>query len=99
MAPSLSDPGGRESSLDLFELKVSITTINKGIQEVEILGERKKLILIEESISSELIGWKEKNKFWVDPNNYFVWKSEQNISPKLPKFTLQVTKRPTPQNP
>ena len=78
----------------LFDLKVSITIINKGIQEVEILGERKKLILIEESISSELIGWKEKNKFWVDPNNYFVWKSEQNISPKLPKFIFQVTKKP-----
>lgn len=79
----------------LLDLKVSITITNKGIQEVEILGERKKLILIEESISSEIIGWKEKNKFWVDPNDYFVWKSVQNLSPKLPKFTFQVTKRPT----
>ena len=78
----------------LLNLKVSISIINKGIQEIEILGERKKLILIEESISSEIIGWKEKNKFWVDPNDYFVWKSEQNISPKLPKFIFQVTKKP-----
>jgi len=78
----------------LLDLKVSISIENKGIQEIEILGERKKLILIEESISSDLIGWKEKNKFWVDPNDYFVWKSEQNISPKLPKFIFQVTKKP-----
>ena len=78
----------------LFDLKVAISIENKGIHEIEILGERRKLVLIEESISSELIGWKEKNKFWVDPNNYFVWKSEQNISPKLPKFIFQVTKKP-----
>ena len=78
----------------LFDLKVTISIKNKGIQEIEILGEKKKLVLIEESISSELIGWKENNKFWVDPNDYFVWKSEQNISPKLPKFIFQVTKKP-----
>ena len=78
----------------LVDLKVSISIENKGIQEIEILGERKKLILIEESISGELIRWNEKNKFWVDPDDYFVWKSIQYISPKLPKFTIQVTKRP-----
>ena len=78
----------------LLDLKVSISIAIKGIQEIEILGEKKKVILIEENISSELIGWKGKNKFWVDPDDYFVWKSIQNISPKLPKFTFQVTKRP-----
>ena len=78
----------------LLDLKVSISIAIKGIQEIEILGEKKKVILIEENISSELIGWKGKNKFWVDPDDYFVWKSVQNISPKLPKFTFQVTKRP-----
>ena len=78
----------------LLNLKVNVSITNKGVQEIEILGERMKLILIEENITSELIGWKEKNKFWVDPNDYFVWKSIQNISPKLPRFIVQVTKRP-----
>ena len=78
----------------LIDLKVTISIENKGMHEIQILGERKKLVLIEESISSELIGWKEKNKFWVDPIDYFVWKSEQNISPKLPTFIFQVTKKP-----
>ena len=75
-------------------LKVNVSITNKGLQEIEILGKSMKLILIEESITSELIGWKAKNKFWVDPDNYFVWKSIQNISPKLPEFIVEVTKRP-----
>ena len=78
----------------LLNLKVSVSITNKGVQEIEILGERMKLILIEESITSELIGWKEKNQFWVDPDDYFVWKSIQNITPKLPEFIVEVTKRP-----
>ena len=78
----------------LLNLKVNVSITNKGVQEIEILGKRMKLILIEENITSELIGWKEKNKFWVDPNDYFVWKSIQNISPKLPTFIVEVTKRP-----
>ncbi len=79
----------------LLNLKVKVSTKNKGLQEVEILGKRMKLILIEESISSEIIGWKAKNKYWVDPDSYFVWKSVQNISPKLPEFIFEVTKRPS----
>lgn len=79
----------------LINLKVKVSTKNKGLQEVEILGKRMKLILIEESISSEIIGWKAKNKYWVDPDSYFVWKSVQNISPKLPEFIFEVTKRPS----
>ena len=78
----------------LLNLKVNVLITNKGLQEIEILGKSMKLILIEESITSELIGWKAKNKFWVDPDNYFVWKSIQNISPKLPEFIVEVTKRP-----
>jgi len=78
----------------LFDLKVSVSIENKGMQEIEILGEKRNLLLIEETIASEQIGWKEKNKFWVDPEDYFVWKSIQNISPKLPEFTFQITKKP-----
>ena len=78
----------------LLNLKVNVSVTNKGLQEIEILGKSMRLILIEESITSELIGWKAKNKFWVDPDNYFVWKSIQNISPKLPEFIFEVTKSP-----
>lgn len=59
---------------------------------VEMLGTFRQLYLIEERISNSLIGWSEVNKFWVDDNN-FVWKSEQFISPKLPRFNIEVTKK------
>jgi len=79
----------------LLDLEAKISIVNRGTQEIKILGEVKKLILIEESISNDEIRWKAKNLFWVDPKDYFVWKSVQHISPKLPSFTLQITKRPS----
>ena len=51
------------------------------------------LTLIQEKITSPIIGWKEINKYWIDDKG-FIWKSEQNISPKLPTFYLEITKKP-----
>ena len=63
-----------------------------GSEKVDLLGSVRQLYLIEERISNSFIGWSEVNKFWVDDNN-FVWKSEQFISPKLPRFSIEVTKK------
>ena len=60
---------------------------------VQLLGQEKQLNLIEENIKNDFIGWRVTNKFWVD-DEMFVWKSNQSISPKLPEFYVEVTKKP-----
>lgn len=61
-------------------------------EQIDLLNSSKQLNLIEEKITNHFIGWTEINRYWVDNNN-FVWKSEQYISPKLPSFNIEVTKR------
>ena len=61
-------------------------------ERTELLGSTKELNIIEERISNNFIGWKETNMYWVDSDG-FVWKSEQHVSPKLPRFEIEVTKR------
>ncbi len=61
-------------------------------ERTELLGSIKELNIIEERISNNFIGWKETNMYWVDSDG-FVWKSEQHVSPKLPRFEIEVTKR------
>jgi hypothetical protein len=78
---------------ELINMRVEAKRKFIGVEEVKFLGFEKKLNLIEEKITNDYIGWKEINKFWVD-ENMFVWRSEQYISPKLPKFIIQVTKKP-----
>ena len=77
----------------LNNLKVTYTHSLKEIDNIELLFGTKRLQLIEEEISSTKVGWFRTNKYWVDDSN-FVWKSVQNISPRLPEISFEITKKP-----
>ena len=78
----------------LDNLKVTTSITLQENQNITILGEKKILTLYEEELRNDYLGWKVINRFWLDNNN-FVWKSEQTISPKLPKIVIEVTKKPS----
>ena len=77
----------------LIDMKVSGERRFIRKEEVKLLGRMQQLYLIEESFKNSYTGWKATNKFWVD-DEMFVWKSKQFISPKLPEFNIEVTKKP-----
>ena len=79
---------------NLNNLKVEISIDVIGSRKIKTFQGLKDLILVEERLVSKKINWKTTNKYWVDPETYFVWKSEQNISPKLPTLTFEITKKP-----
>lgn len=79
----------------LNSLKVEVRSIAVGNEIIEILGLKKELMLIEETLYSPLINWSAKNKYWYDPATDFVWKSSQHISPRLPIINIEVTKKPS----
>ena len=79
----------------LNNLKIHSSFEVIGLDKISILERDLNLILIEEELFSEQINWGAKNRYWVDPENYFVWRSEQHISPKVPVINFQITKRPS----
>ena len=79
---------------DLYGLPLTATYKVFGREEIVILGKKQELIRIEERIQNQEIGWDISNTYWLD-NNFDVWKSYQSISPKLPKFQIEVTKKPS----
>ena len=74
-------------------MKVQSVFTSLGQEKVPLMFGTKQLNLIEERVESEKIGWSGKNKFWLDESN-FVWKSVQHLSPRLPEFYIEVTKKP-----
>jgi len=82
----------KKPSLNNLKVEISVKVI--GSEKINIFQEERELILVEERAVSKKINWKRTNRFWVDPDTYFVWKSEQNISPKLPMLTFEITKKP-----
>lgn len=79
----------------LNNLKVHSSFKIIGPEQISILERDFNLILVEEDLFSDQVNWDAKNRYWVDPESYFVWMSEQHISPKLPVIKLQITKRPS----
>ena len=77
----------------LNNLKVEVEINNKGMVKTKLFDKEKELFLTEETITSQYHGWSFTNKFWFDENG-FVWKTRQKISPKLPFFEIEITKKP-----
>ena len=80
-----------EPKLNNLKLESNMRVIGK--ENIRLFSGTKELTLIIEEIKSEHLGWTVQNKYWVDENGY-CWKSEQNISPLLPTFYIEVAKKP-----
>jgi hypothetical protein len=78
---------------ELNNLRVKSILTNRGKETISLFSGLKELTLIEEELSNDYLGWKVLNKYWIDESGY-CWKSEQNISPLLPTFYLEVAKKP-----
>ena len=78
---------------ELIDMRVQASRRFVAKEKVQLIDGEEELNLIEEQIVNHYIGWEVTNKFWID-DDMFVWKSEQYISPKLPKFYTEVTKKP-----
>tara|TARA_Y100001970_G_scaffold135045_1_gene166265 strand:- start:4724 stop:5392 length:669 start_codon:yes stop_codon:yes gene_type:complete len=78
----------------LNNLKVEVTSRLNGLETVDILGQKRQLIVLEETLYSAKINWSATNKYWIDPKTKYVWKSRQYLSPRLPYIEIEVTKKP-----
>ena len=78
----------------LINLEVEVNHNVKESKLIKMTNSEIYLTLIEEEITNKKLGWRVKNNYWFDESGY-IWKSEQFISPKLPVFRIEVTKKPS----
>lgn len=78
----------------LFNLELVLNYTLDSPEQVKILDKTMELSKITETVNNKFLGWKFSNFYWVD-EDFFVWKSEQIINPKLPIFKIEVTKKPS----
>jgi len=79
----------------LIDLQTKMTLKKLGTEEVKILDTNYKLVKLQETVENSYLGWRVINFYWIDKADYFVWKSQQSISPLLPAINYEVTKKPT----
>lgn len=71
-----------------YGVRVESTFQRVGVEEHDILGERRRLLRIDETYRTAGTDFAGVNRYWVDPDDGFVFISEQTLMPKL---TLRLT--------
>lgn len=71
-----------------YGVRVESTFQHIGLEEHDILGERRRLLRIDETYRANGTDFAGTNRYWVDPDDGFVFISEQTL---LPKLALRLT--------
>jgi len=61
-----------------------------GNTDIDILGTSHHVLLVTEDVSAPAVDYRITNRYWVDPQDGFIWKSEQQVAPGLTLKLVQL---------
>ncbi|WP_226469940.1 YjbF family lipoprotein [Luteimonas panaciterrae] len=64
-----------------FGVQVQAHLASTGQDTIEILGAAHQVMRVEERVEAAAAGFSARNRYWVDPRDGFIWKSEQTVAP------------------
>jgi hypothetical protein len=65
-----------------------------GVQPIAIKDLTYQTWAAREENAEDQTRWKFENLYWFDPNNGFVWRSQQHFDPELPPMVISILKPP-----
>lgn len=66
-----------------YDVQVDARLIPAGREQISILGTTHEVLRVDEQINAPAAHYRATNHYWVDPQDGFVWKSEQQVTPGL----------------
>jgi Group 4 capsule polysaccharide lipoprotein gfcB, YjbF len=76
--------------LQRFNVGVSSTFSTANTETIEILGQKLATRIVVEDCECPEFDWTFQNKFWLDADSSFVWRSEQYTHPKLDMLKVEI---------
>lgn len=61
-------------------------------EKIEILELSFDTILVHETCQAPLLDWEFENRYWVDRQSGFIWKSLQHLAPRIPPISIEIFK-------
>ena len=86
------------ADLDAYSVRTVCAQSKEARQTIHILGKPIATWQITEHCRADLLDWSFTNSYWVSETG-FVWKSVQNIHPRLAPLTLEVLRPPVTNPP
>lgn len=81
-----------------YDVPIEARLIPAGKTQITILGTRHEVLRVDEQVSAPAAHFSATNHYWVDPQDGFVWKSEQQVTPsiRLALLSLRPYRQPQP---
>ena len=81
-----------------YDVPIEARLIPAGKTQITILGTRHEVLRVDEQLSAPAAHFSATNHYWVDPQDGFVWKSEQQVTPsiRLALLALRPYRQPQP---
>lgn len=73
-----------------YGVHVDARLIPVGSEQITILGTPHQVLRVDEQLSAPAAHYRAVNHYWVDPQDGFVWKSEQQVAPGLALQLVQL---------
>ncbi len=82
------------SEPDEYSLVTQSKFLVVGPETITIMDRLHRVIRVDESVAVNAWEWETVNRYWLDAETLFVWRSEQRFCKQLPMITLEVLKAP-----
>jgi hypothetical protein len=73
-----------------YDVAVDATLTPAGHEQIDALGTTRAVLRVDEQLSAPALHYRATNRYWVDPRDGFIWKSEQHVAPGLTLQLLQL---------
>jgi hypothetical protein len=82
------------SQPDEFSLVTQSKFLVVGPETITIMDRLHRVIRVDETVAVDAWEWQTVNRYWLDADTGFVWRSEQRFCKQIPMITLEVLKAP-----
>lgn len=73
-----------------YGVPVDATLTPAGREQITILDQTHEVLRVDEHVSVPSLHYRATNHYWVDPQDGFIWKSEQQVAPGLSLKLVQL---------
>lgn len=80
--------------MGLYSVTISCEDRPAGPDPITILGQELDTVRVDETCHSEQLQWSFVNSYWISASSGRVWRSTQNIHPKMDQITIQILRPP-----
>lgn len=82
------------ADLHIYSVLIHCHVVSRGPAAIDNFGKPVATVQVDDQCRSDQLDWSFTNSFWIAPQTGLIWRSVQNISPKLDPLSVRILRPP-----